>query len=216
MEQWGIIKEMNGFFEVSSEGRVRGRHREFVNKKNARQVVNGSMLTPAIDRYGYMNVTLTICGKKHYKRVHRLVAETFIAKPDGKNVVNHKNGIKTDNRLDNLEWVTDIENLSHAHLALGYKSKFGIPILQYDMNGDLVKEWENMAAAQKNGFLSSEICTCAQNQNLTHYGYRWAYKGSQNVLSKFPESRLESYKRRDKNRTKVNQLSPNGDFIKKW
>lgn len=72
-------------------------------------------LTPKIDRYGYYKVTLSINRKLYYRTVHRLVAETFIPNPAGLPQVNHKDGNKTNNSVDNLEWSSPRDNVNHAH-----------------------------------------------------------------------------------------------------
>lgn len=84
-------------YEITREGQV-------INKKT------GRVLKPQPNDKGYGRVQI---GRKFYF-VHRLVAELYVTNPDGKPQVNHINGDKTDNRADNLEWVTNKENRSHA------------------------------------------------------------------------------------------------------
>ena len=103
MEEWRGIPGFETIYQISSEGRV----------KNA----YGRFLKPETTRNGYQRVRL-IDGKKHL--LHRLVAQTYIPNPENKEVVNHKNGIKTDNRVENLEWNTWSENVKHAY-ATGLK-----------------------------------------------------------------------------------------------
>ena len=74
------------------------------------------------DKDGYKYVRLTVDGKKYKKFVHRLVLSAFIPNPLNKPQVNHKNGIRNDNRLENLEWVTAQENCLHAYRCNGRKT----------------------------------------------------------------------------------------------
>lgn len=72
-------------------------------------------LTPSLDRYGYSKVVLSVKGKTYYRTVHRLVALTFLENKDNLPMVNHKNGNKVDNRVENLEWISPRDNVLHAH-----------------------------------------------------------------------------------------------------
>lgn len=74
----------------------------------------GKIIKPGLDKYGYYRVTFSHKGQRKSYYVHRLVAQTFIPNPENKPTVNHKNGIKTDNRLENLEWSTQKEQKRHS------------------------------------------------------------------------------------------------------
>jgi hypothetical protein len=85
---------------------------------------NNTMLRKELRQYlddGYFYVFFTIKGKRTKKMVHRLVAEAFLPQPTKKHQVNHKNGNRIDNRLENLEWVTAQENVLHGWRSNGRK-----------------------------------------------------------------------------------------------
>ncbi len=113
MEIWKPIPEFNGEYEASNLGNIRS-----VRCLSSRgKTLRGKVLTPINNGNGYMYVHAAF--KKY--AVHRLVASAFIPNPDGKPQVNHKNGIKNDNRLENLEWCTILENQRHKIDVLQYK-----------------------------------------------------------------------------------------------
>lgn len=125
-------------YEVSNLGRVR------------RVLRNGGgyyYLKPQITDRGYFNIGIR---RKKY-RIHRLVSEVFVSgKTSNRCFVNHKNGIKTDNRANNLEWVTDDENQYHALSVLGVMPH--VPTIVFDNKGNKIAEFESKSLANKFGF----------------------------------------------------------------
>ncbi len=81
-------------------------------------------LKPRINPKGYYRVDLCKSGKRYTKFIARLIAQAFIPNPDNKPEVNHKNSIKSDNRIENLEWCTHSENIIHAY-SVGFKNAKG-------------------------------------------------------------------------------------------
>lgn len=119
IESWKDIEGFKGRYSVSNLGRVRSNFRI----KGPRNTIktNTIILKQGISNSGYSRVNLHSDGKQRCYSVHRLVAKAFIPNPEAKPQTNHKNGIKTDNRLENLEWATRSENQRHRYNELGKK-----------------------------------------------------------------------------------------------
>lgn len=109
-EIWKDVEGYEGLYQVSNMGNVRSLERQTSRGQNRK----GKFLTKTISDNGYPKVSLSKDGKATRFFVHRLVAISFIPNPEHKREVNHINGIKTDNRVCNLEWVSSRENKLHA------------------------------------------------------------------------------------------------------
>lgn len=141
MEIWKDIKGYEGKYQVSNLGNVRGK----------------KVLSPKINKNGYKEVSL-YNGKQKSFYIHRLVAEAFI--PNGNKLpqVNHINGDKTNNCVDNLEWISNYDNIQHSirtglrdiqTIANITKEKCGKKIKQYDRDGNYIREWLTIREASR-------------------------------------------------------------------
>lgn len=110
---WKPVVGWEGFYEISNRGEVRGVARMVVAPKGLR-TIKGRKIKTRINNDGYVEIRLSKEGKTKTTFLHILLASAFIINPDKKPEVNHINGIKTDNRIMNLEWVTHSENMQHA------------------------------------------------------------------------------------------------------
>jgi len=108
-EQWMPVKNYEGLYEVSSLGRVKALP---CNKQGKSPL--GKIMKDFSNGKNYRYLALAKDNKRKNHYVHRLVAEAFLINEEGKPHINHKNGIKDDNRLENLEWATLSENMTHA------------------------------------------------------------------------------------------------------
>ena len=169
MEKWKDIPEYEGRYKISSLGRVKSYINNFGKKYKTPK-----MLSISVNK-GYCFVRLQKNGTVKNKLVHRLVAQSFIPNPDNKKEVNHINGDKSDNRLDNLEWSTRSENISHMYKELGYKACGGLGkkktmcIETGTIYGSL------MEAGRKTGIDFSLIGRVCRGELSQTNGYHWKY-----------------------------------------
>ena len=130
-------------------------------------------LKPQVEKNGYLRVGLHKDGQKKVYFIHRLVAEAYIPNPEGLPQVNHKDEVKTNNCLQNLEWCDPKYNINYGTRIKKIKK----PILQYTLNGEFVREWPSAADVGKE--FSPGINHCLRGRNKTAYNYVWKYKNEE-------------------------------------
>ena len=105
-EIWKDVKDYEGVYQVSNLGRIKSLKRLWVNDD---RIIKGYP-----DGNGYHQIDLHVNGRRKVYKVHRLIAMSFVPNVNNFREINHRNGIKTDNRAENLEWVTRSDNMKHC------------------------------------------------------------------------------------------------------
>ena len=187
-EIWKSVNGYDGFYEVSNQGRVRSVNRfvmQVINGVQTKCLYKGRILKFTTDNSGYPMVTLSALGKIKTFRIHRLVADVFIENPESKKTVNHINAIKTDNRIENLEWATQLENNQHAiNTGLGKRNTIKgkvrrTAISQFTLDGIWIADFNSIASAsEKYGYSCCCVGRCVSGKTKTSHGFLWKAKGS--------------------------------------
>lgn len=150
-------------YGVSRDGRIHSYKNENIH-----------LLTPSKNQRGYPFVVLHKNGGRKNKPVHRIVAETFIENPENKPQVNHKDGDKGNNRVENLEWCTASENTKHAYDNDLIKHKT-VGVMQVLNNGEIVCWSSIQEAAHYSDLNPRNIASCCAGKRKTCGGYRWEF-----------------------------------------
>ena len=169
-EMWREVEGFDGLYYISNIGRVKS----FSIKK-----INEGKMMKVSYKHGYVYVALTKNKIQKWFRVHRLVGSAFLPKIEGKSMLNHKDGNKKNNRVDNLEWCTRSENMRHAFdtglvnmdLRRGkkmpyYKNKIQI----IDPTGKILDVMVGQKEMIQKGYSSKRVYTCLSGKAKTHKG----------------------------------------------
>ena len=155
------IKGYEGLYAVTSCGKVWS----YINEK---------FLVPDISNSGYLRVSLYKEGKFKKYYIHRLVAEAYIPNPDNLTQVNHRDENKTNNCLQNLEWCDAKYNINYGTCITKISNSHKIPILQYDLDGNFIREWSSATDVGRE--VKGGICDCLKGRKKSAYGFIWKYK----------------------------------------
>jgi hypothetical protein len=135
-EIWLSVENYVGYYEVSNYGNVRSTNRTVISIRGNARNLKSKLLKPATNRDGYLQIAFCINGKSFSNYIHVIVAKAFILNPENKPTVNHKDGIKINNFVDNLEWSTKSEQAIHAlshnlrKMPNVWNNKFGSEIVR--------------------------------------------------------------------------------------
>jgi len=189
IEIWKDIPSYEGKYQCSNLGRIKSLSRKIKTMRPSGRISKERILKQSTQGGGYKNVSL---GKDNTVLIHRMVAITFINNPDNKPCINHINGIKDDNRVSNLEWVTYSENEKHSYSHLGkkpnktnlgntgIKSRDSKQVAQYSLDGKLISVHGSASeASRKLGGYQGRISMNARGEQKTCYGYVFKYVSKQ-------------------------------------
>ena len=135
---------------------------------------NECFLKPKCEKNGYLRVQLCKNGEVKMYSLHRLVAQAYIPNPENLPQVNHKDENKANNCLQNLEWCDAKYNTNYGTGIERSANSRKIPILQYTLDGKLVREWPSATDVSREA--QANICYCLSGKYKTAYGFIWKYK----------------------------------------
>lgn len=175
-EIWEDVKEYEGFYQVSNLGNVKSLNRLVLLYNGGQYTRKGQKLKLLLSKDGYYQVHLLRNGIAKTVKVHRLVASAFIPNPNNFAEVNHKNEIKTDNRVENLEWCTQEYNKRYGTATRRRTEKISVKVAQYDLDNTLIQIWDSMREAErKTKILNQSISLCCKGKRKKAGGYAWRY-----------------------------------------
>lgn len=178
IEIWKNIQGYENLYQISSNGRVKSLGNGNSNNSKERILKQGK------NKYGYCVVKLCNEGKLKSFLVHRLVAQAFIPNVDNKPQIDHINTDRTDNRVENLRWVTNQENCNNPISKINYsiiqkgKPRLTLqkPILQFSKEGEFIKKWQSVTqVGDELNIHKGNIISCCKGKLNTCGGYIWRY-----------------------------------------
>lgn len=180
-EIWKDIEGYEGLYQISSEGRVRSINRIVKhNKGEGIRKLKTRILKNYSDKLNYQRIVLSKDGKREKLLVHRIVGKHFIPNPENKPYIDHINCNPSDNRVSNLRWVSQKENINNPLTIKkmeGKNNHSSKQVLQYTKDGNFIKEWgSTMDIEREIGISNVCISNCCLEKQKTAGGFIWKYK----------------------------------------
>lgn len=227
-EIWMPIEGYEGLYEVSNTQKVRSVDR-ILNHPTGKCLVKSKHKKLQISNKGYYCLSLFKDGKGKVHLLHRLIAKAFIPNPNNLPEIDHINGNRKDNRIENLRWTTRKGNMNNpvtkSRMSKYYSDKDWImakiqkgiinksktapkKVYQYSLDGVFLKEYETTIIAEKETGVKKELITmsCRESGKRQAKGFLWTYERLDKI----------EYKPYSKNNKRVAQYDLNGNFIKEF
>ena len=187
-EEWKDVENFVGRYMISNKGRLCGVGGYRTNKHGTIKWFNHIILNIHPSISGYDHHALYIDGVRSEMLTHRLVAKAFIPNPENKPFVDHIDGNKLNNCVENLKWCTHLENMQNpnskkksctrAHNAHLYD----VPVVSISLEDNTVTHYPSLTDATKLGFDKSGICMCCRGKRNTHKKHKWMYEAQYTAL----------------------------------
>lgn len=206
MEVWKDVSGFEGLYQVSNLGRVRSCDRYIIRSNGRNFFRKGFLRKLTVGSKGYLVVSLTNVTEQGVYLVHRLVADAFLPNPENKPCVDHINTDKLDNRVDNLRWVTSLEN-THNPLTLkrvvsfagsnsksGGENKLSKKVFRFSLHKELIGEFPStLEAAKEVGVYRYQIQACLYGTQMICANSLWALTPQYPSLSESRTRYLDKY-----------------------
>jgi hypothetical protein len=192
-EIWKPVQKYKNYYEVSNFGRIRSIDRYIKNSIGVTKFKKGRIIKLS-DSAGYEGANICVDSKIYKFKIHNLVAEAFLQRIEGKNWINHKDFNRKNNCVENLEWCTPKENVSHTILNGRWKpschkntksmlGKFGAEhnrskaVIQYDLQKNEIARFGGTREAGRSVNLQPEsIARCCRGERNCYKNYIWKYE----------------------------------------
>lgn len=196
-EIWKDIGGYEGLYQISNMGRVKSLSRVRKGNKGVTTIVHEKILKLKNKKGGYLGVSLSKENTPTNFEVHRLVAKAFIPNPDNLPEVNHKDEVKTNNCVDNLEWCDRKYNCNYGTRNERIIKTQTKPVISLKEN-NIVMYFTSLAEAQQKGFSAGAISDCCNNKpkHKTHKGFKWQYV--EDYLADWWDKEMDKYMEKEK------------------
>lgn len=230
-ELWKDIEGLEGIYQISTKGNVRSLDRWVIDKNGKRTFWKSQPIKPHSqhkDGSGYLIVALRMNRKYVNFLVHRLVAKAFIPNPDNLEQVNHIDENKYNNDVNNLEWLSRLDNVRYGTGIDRMADKHSIPIVQLDINGNFIKEYRSIRKAASDGNFG--LREAFREHRSIYNEYFWIEKEkyinmTKEQLREFISNEINKSKQKEENARKtisdkrsksIVQLNLDDSFVKEW